>query len=131
MCTKKYSKDVFVISGDDDQCVHSWAGSDPSFLIEYKNKNMEKIILEETYRCPKKIADLCNCILSEINYREAKKMIPLKSGGSIKKIYYPSNIFELIKHLNKKETSFFLFRTNKLKQILANILFKMTAITFC
>jgi len=68
--------DLFVLSGDDDQCVHEWAGSDPKFIIETKCD--EEIVLDKSYRCPKNVCELANKILKKIDYRRKNGYIQIK-----------------------------------------------------
>ena len=124
---KQKNIDVFVLAGDDDQCVHEWAGSDPKFIIETKCD--EEIILDHSYRCPKKVCEFANKILGEIEYRKEKWINSTKEEGVIALLQYPS-FNELIKKINLKEKTFFLFRTNKLKNGFAEFLFKRTNIPY-
>lgn len=83
MWTEEHDKDIFILAGDDDQAVHAWAGSDPSYLIENAKVADEKIILEKTYRCPPAVTKICNKILKEIKYREPKKDPCAKNRGCV------------------------------------------------
>jgi len=119
--------DLFVLSGDDDQCVHEWAGSDPKFIIETKCD--EEIVLDKSYRCPKNVCELANKILKKIDYRKEKWLHSDKVGGKIDFLEYPS-FNEIISKINLKEKTYFLFRANKIKNSFANLLFRRTNIPY-
>lgn len=123
MWVGQFNRKIFVLAGDDDQTVHEWNGSDPSFLITTTSN--EKIILEQTYRCPPNLCIFLNLILDKIEYREPKKIWSNKPNGEMDWLHYPS-IFELEGLVKPNVTTFFLFRTNKLKKIVADKLFDET-----
>ena len=125
--TQKYTKDIFVLAGDDDQCVHEWAGSKPDFLIETKAD--EEIILEKSYRCPEKISVFANKILSKIKYRREKKIWSEKKGGEINLLKQP-RMDEIISQIDEKENTFLLFRTNKILTNFSEVLFESTKVPF-
>ena len=131
MWTEEYHKDIFVLSGDDDQTVHEWAGATPDFLIEYECDN--KLILEKSYRLPQKISVLCNGILQTINYREKKIIFSEKQLGKIK--YFPDfNFHKLLLFISRnklfEEKNYFLFRANKIVHSFSEFLFEYSNIPF-
>ncbi len=128
--TEKYSKDIFVLAGDDCQAIHGYAGSSPEFLINYSNNNLEKIILEQSHRCPEKITDFCNLVLKRIKIKQDKKMIPCKKGGQVNLINFPQNIQEFAQRIPLNTKTFLLFRTNKLMKVVAEMMFQQTNIPF-
>lgn len=132
--TKTFDRDIFIISGDDDQTVHEWAGASPKYLLEYDSENMKKEILEHSYRLPKNISLLCNDILKNIKTREIKFIKSNKIDGDI--VFINSNENELIVDLEREYKSskdfecYLLFRTNKSKRYFEKILFNVTNIPF-
>lgn len=139
MWVTDFNKDYLLVAGDDDQTVHEWAGSKPDWLIQQaETVNPEdKIILENTYRCPKVVCDLSNKVLSRIGYRQEKKLIPIKkevgSYNSFQAFRYNELIVEIknaYHALPKGKQMFILFRANKFRNEFAQALFEQCNIPF-
>lgn len=70
------------VAGDDDQSIYAWSGSRVDKMLEYPWD--EKIVLEQSYRCPAKVYDVANLILSRIKKREPKQWKPRKGAGQFR-----------------------------------------------
>ena len=123
--TKIYDRDIFVISGDDDQAIHEWAGAKPEYLLNYQNNNMKEIVLNHSYRLPKNVANFCNSILRVIDVRKDKWITSEKEDGLIKEnMYIDREEFAdwFLKNFRDKKC-FLLFRTQKQLAAMAYALF--------
>jgi len=125
--TKTFTKDIYVLAGDDDQCIHEWAGSKPDFLIETAAD--EEILLEKSYRCPKIIAELANKTLKKISYRKQKTIHSDKTGGKISLLRQP-NLSDITNQIDQNKNTYLLFRTNKIKNLFATDLFQRSNVPF-
>lgn len=68
------------IAGDDDQSIYAWSGSRVDKMLDYPAN--EKIILEQSYRCPRKVAAVANIIVNRIKTRQEKHWKPRDAAGS-------------------------------------------------
>ena len=70
------------VAGDDDQSIYAWSGSRVDKMLSYPAE--EKIVLHQSYRCPKSVHTVANLILSRIKVREPKEWLPRDAAGSYK-----------------------------------------------
>jgi len=70
------------VAGDDDQSIYAWSGSRVDKMLAYPAD--EKIILHQSYRCPKKVHAVANIILSRIKVREPKEWMARDASGEFK-----------------------------------------------
>ena len=70
------------VAGDDDQSIYAWSGSRVDKMLSYPAD--EKIILEQSYRCPRRVAAVANLIVSRIKTREEKHWSPRDAAGQFK-----------------------------------------------
>lgn len=68
------------ISGDDDQCIHVWAGADPNILIELKG---DHIVLPQSYRIPPSVHELAEKVIQRVPVRIQKTYRPRKGEGKV------------------------------------------------
>lgn len=74
-------------AGDDDQCIYSFRGSDPSFFGRLEEdcaraeEPFEKIVLSANYRSEHQIIQASNRLIRQNKNRIAKKPKPQKRGG--------------------------------------------------
>lgn len=131
--TRDYHKEMFIICGDDDQCVYQCFGASPEYFVNYTNDNVEKHFLQKTYRMPNNIANFCNNILKTISFREKKVVSSTINDGVLK--YHSvdrhgfTQMFENTKDIEKQST-FILFRTNKIMNEIAGYIFEDTNVPF-
>ena len=69
-----------IIAGDDDQAIYKWNGAYPENFI---NLGGEKIILQQSYRVPKKIFNVANSIITKVKNRVQKNWIPKEDLGDV------------------------------------------------
>lgn len=129
MWVHKYTKDFFIISGDDDQTLYVFSGATPEYLINFNEGDTNKIILNHTWRLPPLITSLCNDILKKIRVREKKTLI--SNNNNISRIGFTDSTLEqypllLNKYLKefKGGKLFILCRTNKIKKQMSDFLYK-------
>jgi superfamily I DNA/RNA helicase len=70
------------VAGDDDQSIYAWSGSRVDKMLAYPAD--KKIILHQSYRCPKAVHAVANLILSRIKVREPKDWWPRPDSGEFK-----------------------------------------------
>jgi len=70
-----------IIAGDDDQAIYKWNGAYPENFI---NLEGEKIILQQSYRVPKKIFKVADDIIKKVKNRVQKNWIPKEDLGDVK-----------------------------------------------
>jgi DNA helicase-2/ATP-dependent DNA helicase PcrA len=76
--------DVAYLAGDDDQAIFTFAGAEVEHLLKYKG---EQIVLEQSYRIPKKIHEMSAKVVSRIKYRVEKSWNPREEEGEVH--FYP------------------------------------------
>jgi len=95
------------VAGDDDQSIYAWSGSRVDKMLAYPAD--EKIILHQSYRCPRKVHSVANIILSRIKQRQPKEWMPRDAAGEFK-MYGDYMFVPFNKH--KDETWFVLARSD-------------------
>ncbi|MEE8323505.1 MAG: ATP-dependent helicase [Candidatus Bathyarchaeia archaeon] len=95
------------VAGDDDQSIYAWSGSRVDKMLEYPAD--EKIILEQSYRCPRKVAAVANLIVNRIETRQEKHWAPRDAAGSFT-MYGDYTFVPFAKH--KDESWFILARSD-------------------
>ncbi|WP_061995865.1 ATP-dependent helicase [Clostridium sp. ATCC 25772] len=78
---KMLNKDNFVFAvGDEDQCIYSFRGSKPKYMITFEEnfKDSKILYLQTNYRCAKNIVSLSNDLIKHNKSRRAKTIIPYK-----------------------------------------------------
>lgn len=72
------------IAGDDDQSIYEWAGADTQGMSKFEQKHKaKKLVLNQSYRLPKKVFDLANKLTGYIPDRVEKEFNPREEEGSI------------------------------------------------
>ena len=94
-----------IAAGDDDQAIFEWTGA--SALRDLKD--MEKKVLDQSYRLPRKIFDYSREVLTRISSRREKEYKPTSEEGEV---VFLSNLPHL---LAMKENATILVRDNYLK----------------
>jgi DNA helicase-2/ATP-dependent DNA helicase PcrA len=75
----KYVK-YFIMAGDDDQAIYSWAGADVGKFIYYK---ADEEVLTKSYRVPKAVHTLATKIVKKIAIRTIKDYQPTDEEGKV------------------------------------------------
>jgi superfamily I DNA/RNA helicase len=68
------------IAGDDDQAIHRWTGVN---VLQFINMSPKKIVLEQSYRLPKKVFEVAERIVKRIKNRVPKTYRPTDEEGSV------------------------------------------------
>lgn len=69
-----------IVAGDDDQAVYEWAGADVERFIGF---SINKVMLDYSYRMPRKIHAIARRIVSDIEVRQEKILAPKPEEGTI------------------------------------------------
>lgn len=75
----RYCEHVY-IAGDDDQAIYEWSGADINQFLKLKG---EKIVLDQSYRVPKKVAELSYNVSKRISKRLTKDWKPREEQGNV------------------------------------------------
>lgn len=81
------------IGGDDDQAIHSWAGSVADVLLEKETDN--STVLSQSYRVPKAVHDLSQSVIKKVATRKEKAYRPTDEAGSVSWIHNLDQLPEL------------------------------------
>ena len=73
------AKRVYV-AGDDDQAIYRWSGADVDTFLELPG---DKHVLDQSYRLPRTVFDVCTNIVSRITRRYAKTWRPKDDTGRV------------------------------------------------
>ena len=68
------------IAGDDDQAIHRWTGVD---VKQFISMSPNRIVLEQSYRLPKKVFDVAQRVVRRIKDRVPKEYAPTDREGSV------------------------------------------------
>lgn len=73
----------FVVVGDDDQCIHEWAGASLQrfLMLEGNVRN-----LQQSWRVPQKVQELALGIIGQVTARRPKHWSPRSSEGSVVRV---------------------------------------------
>lgn len=85
---KLVDTNIFCV-GDEDQCIYSFRGSSPIYMVKFSEefKEGKKIYLKYNYRSAKSIVDLSKGIISKNKERNEKEVINYKSHLGSTKFY--------------------------------------------
>lgn len=85
---KLIDSNIFCV-GDEDQCIYSFRGSSPIYMVRFNEefKEGKKIYLKYNYRSAKSIVDLSKGVISKNKERNEKEVINYKSHLGNTKFY--------------------------------------------
>lgn len=69
-----------LFAGDDDQAIYQWSGAD---IAQFLSLPAERTQLTKTYRCRRRIWEVCNQVATRITKRYVKAWEPASEGGVI------------------------------------------------
>lgn len=78
-----------VIAGDDDQCIHRWAGVDVQLFME---SAADRRVLSQSYRLTPEVQELSHRIVSRISRRLEKPFRPTDRTGSVTQLIGPHSL---------------------------------------
>ncbi|WP_026690151.1 UvrD-helicase domain-containing protein [Alteribacter aurantiacus] len=96
------------VVGDDDQSIYRFRGSDPSYILNFKDQypNATILHLEQNYRSEQNIVDLANAVICRNTSRFEKKMSPVKVNTNEPLLFFPYDEEEeaiyIIEHIKEK-----------------------------
>lgn len=75
---------LFIV-GDPDQTIYSWRGANVGFFLNFSSlfKGARTVVLDKNYRSSPPILDACNSLIGHNADRLEKKLIAVKTGGSL------------------------------------------------
>ena len=77
------------VAGDDDQAIYRWAGADVERLIHLPGR---RIVLDQSYRVPRRVHALATNLLSRISTRVQKRFKPSDVQGDVNWYYDPEEV---------------------------------------
>jgi len=78
--------EVFVVAGDDDQCLYGFSGSDPSVFFSPLPEGQIRV-LSQSFRVPRKVHDYAQRWISKLaGRRQEKEYKPRDAEGALEKI---------------------------------------------
>ncbi|WP_027408882.1 competence protein CoiA family protein [Anoxybacteroides tepidamans] len=77
--------------GDDDQSIYSFRGSDPSFILEFKQRYPDAriVTLSENYRSSHNIVAMANAVISRNRFRHKKQMNAQRAASETPLFFFP------------------------------------------
>jgi len=95
----------FILVGDDDQCIYSWAGADPDILIKDDLPIDHYISLRDSHRLPAKIHAFAESLTDRLSRRFQKDFLPnpKRGEGEIISLEYTAKSFSyLTEQINRQ-----------------------------
>lgn len=81
------SLDFFLLAGDDDQTLYSFAGATPDAFLKPEIDASRKKILNQSYRVPRAVQAFAQRIVTRIQKRQQKEYKPRKEEGSVNRLH--------------------------------------------
>jgi superfamily I DNA/RNA helicase len=72
--------DELVVAGDDDQSIYTWAGANPTGMLELEAK---ELVLSQSFRVPFRVHRWAEATVQHISYRKPKQYDPVKYPGYV------------------------------------------------
>ncbi|GAE25326.1 putative ATP-dependent DNA helicase YjcD [Halalkalibacter wakoensis JCM 9140] len=84
------TKNLCVV-GDDDQSIYAFRGSDPSYILTFKDQypNTKVVLLDENYRSNHEIVSAANNIIATNRTRYSKQLLAQASSEHAPLLFYP------------------------------------------
>lgn len=73
------AKEVY-FAGDDDQAIYRWSGADVEYFTSLEAK---KYVLPKSHRLPKRVFNVCNQIIKDVELRYKKDWKPRNEDGKV------------------------------------------------
>jgi len=107
--------DYFILAGDDDQTVFSFAGASPDAILDPDIPDGHKIILQQSYRVPRSVHRFAEGLIRQVTRRQEKTYLPRPEEGEMLHLSrgtYKSPEYFILKsameHLERGKTVMFL-----------------------
>ena len=78
--------DFFILVGDDDQTIYRFTGADPRAFLEPAVPDNQKIILDQSWRVPRRVFRRAMDVIKRVGHREPKNYKPRKAEGKVREI---------------------------------------------
>jgi DNA helicase II / ATP-dependent DNA helicase PcrA len=105
----------FVLGGDDDQCIFSFAGASPDAILDPDIPDDHKIILKQSYRVPRAVHQVADGLIHQVTRRQEKIYLARPEAGAVHRLStgtYKSPEYFILKsaeeHLKQGKTVMFL-----------------------
>lgn len=105
----------FIVAGDDDQTIFSFCGATPEAFLDPDIPEDHKIILKQSFRVPRAVHLLAECLIKRVTRRQAKEYLPRTADGAVHRLStgtYKSAEYSILRsaeeHLEQGKTVMFL-----------------------
>lgn len=75
--------EYFIVAGDDDQTIYSFAGATPDAMLQPDVPDDHKIILKQSYRVPRAVHALAERTIRTVALRQEKVYLPRAEDGDV------------------------------------------------
>jgi len=107
--------EYFILAGDDDQTIYTFAGASPDAILDPDIPNDHKIILKQSHRVPRSVHRLAEALIHQVTRRQEKTYLPRAEEGETVRLSrgtYKSPEYFILKsatgHLERGKTVMFL-----------------------
>jgi DNA helicase-2/ATP-dependent DNA helicase PcrA len=123
--------EYFIVAGDDDQTIFSFAGAQPEAMLHPDVPDDHKIVLKQSYRVPRSIHALAERTIHQVTIRQKKVYLPRPEDGLVSKLAaggYTSTEYGILKtaeeHVAQGQTVMFLASCSYMLKPLVQVLRK-------
>jgi superfamily I DNA/RNA helicase len=78
--------EYFIVAGDDDQTIYSFAGATPEAMLHPDIPEDHKITLKQSYRVPRAVHALAERTIRQVTVRQEKVYLPRQEDGHVSKL---------------------------------------------
>jgi len=76
----------FIVAGDDDQTIYSFAGATPEAFLKPEIPEDHKIILKQSYRVPRAVHRFAEALIRKVTLRQPKEYLPRAEDGALERL---------------------------------------------
>ncbi|MBK9170714.1 MAG: ATP-dependent helicase [Bryobacterales bacterium] len=104
----------FILGGDDDQCIFTFAGASPDGILAPAIPDDHKIVLRQSYRVPRAVHRVADRLIQQVEHRQSKPYRARPAEGAVVRLAgtYESAEYGILKtaeqHLKEGKTIMFL-----------------------
>jgi DNA helicase-2/ATP-dependent DNA helicase PcrA len=122
----------FIVAGDDDQTIYSFAGATPEAFLKPDIPDDHKIVLKQSYRVPRAVHRFAEGLIRTVKIRQPKEYLPRPEDGALERLSkagtYQCTGYEILKtaiqHLERGRTIMFLAACSYMLKPLVQVLRK-------
>jgi DNA helicase-2/ATP-dependent DNA helicase PcrA len=74
--------DYFIVCGDEDQTIYSFAGATPDAMLDPDIPEDHKIVLKQSYRVPRAVHAVADRLIRQVTRRQEKVYLPRPADGA-------------------------------------------------